>query len=132
MKLFLSLFIVGCLLSNIVSAEFRPLGWHTNQQEKFLCSSVFAIQLKKQVLQLPNDKTKHCALSCFLSWRCGPFDAWEIGILKEVFDLFGAGSAEWLDLEADSRGILLGQHSGLGRRADRQCITGCKKIYPAN
>ncbi|HAZ12446.1 MAG: hypothetical protein A2X86_16900 [Bdellovibrionales bacterium GWA2_49_15] len=125
MKLFPIILLIAFLSEGSAGASTPNL-----EEEKFLCSGVQAFQLRKQVLQLPNDKTKHCALSCFLTWRCGPLDAWELGALKEVWDLFGPGQAEWSDLEADGRGIFFGVRVGIGRKADRQCINLCKSIYP--
>ena len=75
-----------------------------------------------------SDKAMHCTLSCHLALRCSLLDSWAFGRLKEFYDIFGEGNAEWADLRADDNGITL----ALGRRAHNinECKEECLKIYP--
>lgn len=94
-----------------------------------LCSAFFAKRLKPQVM-IPDttDKWKHCALSCLLARRCGAEDAFVLGILKELADLVGPGTAEWADLQADANGVTLWR-LGFGRN-DQMCKDQCASLYP--
>ncbi len=97
-------------------------------EAKFVCSALFAKGLAKTVSEAKNDKYKHCAVSCMLSLRCGPSDAFSLGLMKEVTDLFTDGTAEWADIEANSTGINI----AVRRRArtDQECRSSCDDYYP--
>jgi hypothetical protein len=53
------------------------------------------------------DKFKHCAVSCYLSLRCSRPQVRMVGVLKEVYDMFGPGHAEIADIKADFYGVRL-------------------------
>ena len=97
-------------------------------EEKFICSALVGRSFYQELKPLPvSDKTKHCALSCFLSLRCGPFESLNVGLLKELLDILGPGQAEMADLQANQQGITLAL---AGRaRSKSQCLRECKTIY---
>jgi hypothetical protein len=65
-----------------------------------------------------------------LALRCPPNDVLEIGILKELADVFGQGNAEMDDLEADYKGVYLVMQKKA--KSDDTCKQQCDKIYPRN
>ena len=75
------------------------------------------------------DKFRHCSLSCIITRLCNPLDAFNIGVLKEAYDVIGPGSAELADLRADMVGIDIGFTREA--RSDEYCFNGCDKVYPA-
>lgn len=94
-----------------------------------ICSTLFVSSVKTKAEKMGSyDKFKHCAVSCMLTLRCPASDVLEIGILKELADVFGPGNAEMDDLEADFKGVDL----VLQKKAtnDDQCSSKCDKIYP--
>lgn len=74
------------------------------------------------------DKFKHCAVSCYLSLRCGKGQVGLIGILKEVRDAFGYGNAEIADIRADFYGIKLARKKIA--TSDELCGIKCDARYP--
>jgi hypothetical protein len=93
-----------------------------------ICSYIYA----KKVVPIaeqhsPNDKNRHCTVSCMLTLRCPSADVMMAGVLKEVKDLFGPGNAEVEDLVADAIGVDL----ALFRiaRTDKQCLKKCDLYY---
>lgn len=93
-----------------------------------ICALYYAFDLEDEIRALgKNDKFMHCALSCQLTLRCGEYEALNIGILKELWDLIGPGNAEVEDLQADIKGISLATK----REAvnDYECINKCNEIY---
>jgi hypothetical protein len=96
---------------------------------EFVCSIIQAQKIYKELQrQNINDKTKHCVLSCHMALRCPSYEVWNLGVLKEIYDLFGDGNAEWADLEADRDGIVI----AVSRRArtTAECYRECREIYP--
>ena len=99
------------------------------QAAPVFCSLKHSKTLYKDIADLPiNDKAKHCALSCQLALKCPSYDVWQIGFLKEVYDLFTPGRAEWEDLAADEQGIKLATSNRA--RTNAECLKECKAIYP--
>lgn len=98
-----------------------------DQQQTLFCPMVHAMSLKSKLPTDTSDKFKHCALSCQLALRCSALGTMHLGILKEVWDLFTPGNAEWEDLKADARGIRF----AFDKRAvtDKECNQQCKNIY---
>jgi hypothetical protein len=96
-----------------------------------ICSALFVSSVKTKAEKMGGyDKFKHCAVSCMLALRCPASDVLEIGILKELADVFGPGNAEMDDLEADFKGVeLVLQKKAIN---DDQCSSKCDKIYPRN
>jgi len=93
-----------------------------------ICSYLYSHSAIKKVEKLQNDKLKHCSVTCMLTLKCGAADALELGLLKEIKDLFGEGNAEWADLEANQTGAY---QAIIGRaRNDRECISRCQDYYP--
>ena len=95
---------------------------------KFLCSAWTGRDFYQDLKSLEiSDKTKHCALSCYLALRCGSFESFHLGLIKEILDFFGQGQAEWADLQANKQGITL----ALTRRArnQKECLIECSQIY---
>lgn len=102
--------------------------------EKFVCSTYYILtsDLLEQI-DHPDapigyvDKYKHCALSCLLTRRCGTFDTFSIGLIKEFLDLLGLGHAEWDDLRANFIGLRFAR-SGPGKYSDLGCLESCLVI----
>ncbi len=94
-----------------------------------ICSALFVSSVKTKAEKMGGyDKFKHCAVSCMLTLRCPASDVLEIGILKELADVFGPGNAEMDDLEADFKGVEL----VLQKKATSDDVgsTNYDKIYP--
>ena len=96
---------------------------------EFICSIINGEKIYKE-LQRQNisDKAKHCTLSCHLALRCPSMEVWNLGVLKEIYDLFGPGNAEWADLEADRDGIVLA--TSRRARTTAECYRECRAIHP--
>jgi hypothetical protein len=106
---------------------FSPQAYAKNSQ-KFVCSiwhgRALYHELKASDLR---DKTMHCTLSCALALRCPNIEVWNLGVLKELFDLLGFGDAEWADLEANYYGIRLSYSRSIRDRFD--CLDACSARY---
>ncbi len=101
---------------------------NVHAEQKFICSAIVGKNFYQELKPLAvSDKTKHCALSCYLALRCGSLESFHVGVIKEIFDLLGAGNAEIADLRANQQGITLAR----ARRArnQSQCLSECKTIY---
>ena len=97
-------------------------------EEKFICSALVGRSFYQELKPLPvSDKTKHCALSCYLALRCGALESFNVGLVKEILDLLGAGNPEVADLRANQQGITMAL-SGRAR-SKAQCRRECKTIY---
>lgn len=96
---------------------------YANQEKIPLCSAFHFKSVKAKLLESSNDKYMHCAVSCMLARRCGALDSYEIGVLKEIWDLFTPGDADIKDIEAD----LIGINFYLSDRkiSDRTCNNKC-------
>lgn len=88
-----------------------------------VCSLYYAKTVKAKLLKSDNDKYKHCAVSCMLANRCGSLDAFSIGALKEVWDLFTPGDADIKDLKADLIGVNFSWHKIAVN--DKECNQRC-------
>ncbi len=97
------------------------------QEEKQIpiCSLFYAKSVKAKLLPNTLDKYKHCAVSCMLARRCGGLDSLNIGILKEVWDLFTPGNAEMDDIKADLIGIRF--YTTKMATTDRECNNRCNE-----
>ncbi len=96
---------------------------------EFVCSIFQAQKIYKDLgRQNISDKTKHCVLSCHMALRCPSFEVWNLGVLKEIYDLLGGGNAEWADLQADRDGIVLA--TSRRARTTAECYRECREIYP--
>ena len=90
-----------------------------------LCSIFHANSVKAKLIQNNNnDKYKHCAVSCMLALRCGAIDSLNIGILKEVWDMFTPGDADIKDIKADMIGIefYLNKMAVSDKECNQRCI----------
>ena len=76
----------------------------------------------------PNDKYKHCVISCVLTIVCDVTQAQMAGWGKEIKDVFLPGDASIEDLIADYRGIYCGMKVKHGEA--RNCETQCRILYP--
>jgi hypothetical protein len=74
------------------------------------------------------DKFKHCGVSCYLSLRCNRGEVGLVGILKEVWDAFGPGNAEFADMKADFYGISLVKKKIAIN--DEECARECDEHFP--
>jgi hypothetical protein len=97
-------------------------------QEKILCSLLHAkAVVTKATAHSPQDKNRHCAVSCLLTLRCPPGEVLLVGVMKEIKDLLGPGQAEVADLEANLTGISLALK--LAARNTHQCFEQCDLYY---
>lgn len=115
------------LLAFVVAFTFTSVSHAKAEREMILCPLYYAYKLKDKLPQNAVDKFKHCALSCQLALKCSTIDTMNLGVLKEVWDLFSPGNAEWRDLEANAIGIRFAKT----RQAvsDKECNNSCKNIY---
>lgn len=97
-------------------------------EEKFICSALVGRSFYQELKPLAvTDKTKHCSLSCYLALRCGALESFNVGLVKEILDLLGAGNPEVADLRANQQGITFALS---GRARSRtQCLRECKAIF---
>jgi hypothetical protein len=112
----------------ILFSLFLSFSSPAQAESKFICSALMGRSFYQELKPMRvSDKTKHCALSCYLALRCGSLESFHVGVIKEIMDLFGAGQAEWADLRANQQGITLAR----ARRAKNQtqCLNECKLIY---
>lgn len=61
--------------------------------------------LPAQLDQKADDSQLHCAAAGLIARYCSVTEATIASYGKELKDLFGAGDAQWRDLESDHRGI---------------------------
>lgn len=116
----ISMFIIFSLLLSLSSPA--------HAEAKFICSALVGRDFYRELKPMQiSDKTKHCALSCYLGLRCGSLESFHVGVIKEIMDLFGAGQAEWADLRANQQGITLARSRRARNQA--QCLSECKLIY---
>lgn len=73
------------------------------------------------------DKFKHCAVSCYLSLRCSRPQVKMLGVLKEVYDLFGPGHAEIADIKADFYGVKFVKKQIV--HSDEDCANRCDEHF---
>lgn len=96
-----------------------------------VCGMIVAAKRKSEVERTGTyDKFRHCSLSCVMALQCGPFDAMEAGILKEIYDALGFGDPSMDDLRADLAGTQIGIARDVHTRVD--CYRECDRIYPKN
>lgn len=93
--------------------------------EKLICASFYAFYYKKEIEKLPNDKAMHCTMSCYLAVKCPKEEAALIGYLKEFWDIFGPGDADWNDIKANEAGIRFAK-----KKSKAYCKNQCLKKYP--
>jgi len=117
-KIVIALIFIG-LFSNSAIAS--------SSNEKIFCASYYAFYYKKEVEKLPNDKTMHCTMSCYLAVKCPSEEAYLIGYLKEFWDIFGPGDADWNDIKANKVGIKFA-----AKKNKSYCKKQCLKKYFKN
>lgn len=102
-------------------------GTQSYANEKLLCSFYYMDKYHDEVNKLPGskDKLKHCTLSCMVAKRCPSFEVELVGILKELYDIFGPGNYELEDLEANRRGIRFSNTA----QNNAECFRFCKQVY---
>ncbi len=104
------------------------LTFSAHAETVLICSTLHYSQVKKKVdAEGSYDKFKHCAVSCLLALRCSPVEVMQLGVLKELGDIFGPGNAEWDDLKADADGVKL--VTSKKAKTDKQCFEGCHKLH---
>lgn len=96
-------------------------------EEKLFCASYYAFYYKKEIEKLPNDKIMHCTMSCYLAVNCPREEALIIGYLKEFWDIFGPGDADWNDIAANKAGIRYAK-----KKSRRYCKSQCIKTFSKN
>jgi hypothetical protein len=117
----------GDYMRNLVLTLFGVLfiasSQASNHEKAPLCSAFYFKSVKAKLLESTNDKYMHCAVSCMLAKRCGALDSYQIGVLKEVWDLFTPGDADLKDIEADLIGIRF--YTQNRKISDSQCNQKC-------
>lgn len=68
-----------------------------------------------------NDAQLHCAAAGLIARYCSVTEATLASYGKELKDLFGAGDAQWRDLESDRRGIRCARSNGSNESLLRCC-----------
>ncbi|GEM_PF-4063799 len=94
-------------------------------KEKFLCSVLTLHKYKSIIPENEYDKIKHCSYSCILSKECSATESWAVGVAKEIADLLGYGTPDFEDLEANKKGIKLGQKV----KSIKYCLPKCRELY---
>ena len=89
----------------------RVTGWNPDgtetKQVSPTCAYTGAYELKSKINPNLNDKYKHCVISCYLTWYCGPSQSWGAGAAKEAKDLLDMNhktNPEWEDIKANKEG----------------------------
>ncbi len=122
----LSTTLAALLVLDATGAETKSMA---EEQLVPICGMVVGHRRKAEVLREGTaDKFRHCALSCVITLGCGPLDAYNVGLMKEIYDALGFGTPSLEDLRADVAGIDLGISRDIRTRSD--CYRGCGKIYP--
>jgi hypothetical protein len=111
------------LIITILGFVFIGSAHAGTSEEMPICSAYYFKTVKSKLIESNNDKYKHCAVSCMLAKRCGALDSYQIGILKEIWDLFTPGDADIKDIEADLIGIRL--YTSNRKITDNQCNKKC-------
>jgi hypothetical protein len=93
-------------------------------EQKIFCASYYAFYYKKEIEKLPNDKSMHCTMSCYLAVKCPREEAALIGYLKEFWDIIGPGDFDYNDMRANKEGIKLSKYKSLP-----YCKSACLKKY---
>ncbi len=97
--------------------------------EKFFCALPTALEYKDEVIKMPGtDKTKHCSISCIVALECSAFETYLFGLSKEIYDAFGGGTPDRMDIEANKAGIKLATTSVASLPQD--CLRECLKLFP--
>jgi hypothetical protein len=122
--------ILRFLMKNILIFCFLFVSFSTvaSAGPELLCS----LQNSKRVIALSSahsnyDKNRHCSVSCMLALKCNDQEVMLIGLLKEIKDFFGAGTADQEDLKADAFGISLASKGAA--ITDAQCLSQCDLYY---
>lgn len=115
----LTIILTVLLASMIGSAQAKP---------DLFCS----LYHSKRVIKIASehstyDKNRHCSVSCMLALKCNDQEVMMIGLLKEIKDFFGPGTADQEDLKADAFGISLASKGAA--KSDSQCLSQCDLYY---
>lgn len=92
------------------------------------CAYKWAKKVLPEVENEPfGDKFKHCAVSCMIGLHCTQIQTLNIGVMKEIWDIFTPGDSDLADLRADIIGIKLSGQKDVEDHAD--CIWECDKHF---
>ena len=94
--------------------------------DKLICSSYYLFKYKDLVPKAEYDKVKHCSYSCILAKKCGKYESYTVGYIKELADLMGMGEPDWADIAANKKGIKLAKRIS----HINKCLPSCRKLYP--
>ncbi len=111
---------IPLILASLVMLSFSAQA----SEQKMLCASYYAFSFKKEIEKLPNDKSMHCTMSCYLAVKCPNVEASIIGYLKEFWDIIGPGDFDYNDIRANKEGIKFSKHKSLP-----YCKSACLKKY---
>ena len=122
-------FIMRKIAILIILTLFSLQSLAKDESTTMICSALNYKKVKAKVeAEGSYDKFKHCAVSCLLALRCPAVEVMQLGILKELADIFGAGNAEWDDLKADADGVKL--VTSKKAKTDKECFQGCHGLHP--
>lgn len=80
--------------------------------------------------QKARDKFRHCTISCAVGIDCGASSSVALGVSKEIFDIFGPGNVELMDLAADLKGLRIARRESV--KGLDSCFDACNEFYPPN
>lgn len=104
--------------------NFSALAIKPSKEELLFCSYREAKRLKPIYEKRTGlrDKTLHCTFSCMIAYECSSLGAWNLGVFKEVMDLFGKGNAELADIKANAFGIRLSRDVSNKQQCEDYCL----------
>lgn len=122
-KVFLFFWVMSSVLGDLPRMSIE----NEVAQDKFLCSALYILKYKDQVMSLPSsrDKLKHCTLSCLVARKCPDAEIELVGLIKELIDLIGPGDSDRADMEANRKGIQLAKKA----EKEEDCLRFCSQIY---
>jgi hypothetical protein len=101
---------------------------NVSAEEMIICASYYAYRHKPYVESLEgSDKLKHCTMSCAIANTCNDFETYQLGLIKEIVDLFTPGDADLNDIKANIQGIKLSRKHKFSNIY--QCHSACKRYY---
>lgn len=111
-------------------ASFSFANQPEDLSDELFCAYETATYYKKivKVKNFARDKYKHCTISCIVGIECGLTSTAILGMAKEIYDVFGPGSAELEDLLANFLGLRISRRNSVNDL--NSCSTACQQYYP--
>ena len=114
----------------IITALLLSFSAKASSPQDLFCAYKSALKYRDIVRfrSFARDKYRHCTVSCIVGIECGITSTALIGIAKEIYDVFGPGSAEWEDLLANIMGLRISRRTSVNDL--KSCSSACKTYYP--